>query len=170
VWVQPYDAVQLDEETLMHKLVLGCLGLLMLTMTPAFAQEAAGTNYDSALAQRLGADDYGMRSYVFVLLKTGPSKMPEGAERDEMYRGHFANMTRLSKEGKLVLAGPYDGVDGWRGLFVLAVKSIDEARALVATDPVLQKGEMIAEYHRYYGSAALMQVPEVHEMLSKKKF
>ena len=154
----------------MRTLLLGMMRLLALAVSPAYPQDSIGTPFDSALAQRLGADEHGMRSYVFVLLKTGPNKMPEGPERDEMYRGHFANMTRLSKEGKLVLAGPYDGVDGWRGLFVLAVKSIDEARALAATDPVLQKGEMVAEYHRYYGSAALMLVPEVHETLAKKKF
>ena len=154
----------------MRTLLLDMMSLLALAVSPAYPQDSIGTPFDSALAQRLGADEHGMRSYVFVLLKTGPNKMPEGPERDEMYRGHFANMTRLSKEGKLVLAGPYDGVDGWRGLFVLAVKSIDEARALAATDPVLQKGEMVAEYHRYYGSAALMLVPEVHETLAKKKF
>ncbi len=134
---------------------------------PAVAQPAP-QGYDAALASRLGADDHGMRSYVLVVLKTGPNRMPAGPERDEMFRGHFANMKRLSDEGKLVLAGPFDGVDGWRGLFVFAVKDIDEARQLAATDPVLIKGEMVAEYHRYYGSAALMLVRETHERLAKK--
>ena len=87
-----------------------------------------------------------------------------------MFRGHFANMKRLSDEGKLALAGPFDGVDGWRGLFVFAVKDIDEAKRLAATDPVLIKGEMVAEYHRYFGSAALMLVREWHEKVAKKKF
>lgn len=95
--------------------------------------------------------------------------MPDGPERDETFRGHFANMKRLSDEGKLVLAGPFDGVDGWRGLFVFAVKDIEEARQLAASDPVLVKGEMVAEYHQYYGSAALMPVPELHQKLSTKR-
>ena len=38
-----------------------------------------------------------------------------------------------------------------------------------ATDPVLMKGEMVAEYHRYYGSAALIGIREVHERLGKKQ-
>ena len=70
----------------------------------------------------------------------------------------------------LALAGPLDGVDGWRGLFVLAVPDIDAARQLVATDPVIIKGEMVAEYHRYYGSAALMTVNGLHEKLARKSF
>jgi uncharacterized protein YciI len=105
-----------------------------------------------------------------VVLKTGPTKVPAGPDRDEMFRGHFANMKRLSAEGKLALAGPFDGNDGWRGLFILAVSDIDEARALVATDPVVMKGEMVAEYHKYYGSAALMMVRDAHERIARKSF
>ncbi len=144
------------------------LSLVAAGLTPAAAQPAPG--YDAELAARLGADDYGMRPYVLVVLKTGPNRMPPGPERDDMFKGHFANMKRLSDEGKLALAGPFDGADGWRGLFVFAVKDIDEARQLAATDPVLVKGEMVAEYHKYYGSAALMLVREVHDKLARKRF
>ncbi len=123
--------------------------------------------YDEALAKSLGADDRGMRSYVLVVLKTGPKKMPAGAERDAMFKGHFANMERLASEGKLALAGPFDGVDGWRGLFIFAVTDIEEAKKLVETDPVVIHGEMVAEYHKYYGSAALMQVTDIHGRIQK---
>lgn len=125
--------------------------------------------FDAALAERFGADDYGMRRYVLVILKTGPTPLAAGPERDAMFRGHFANMQRLAEAGQLVLAGPLDGVDGWRGLFVFAVKTIDEARALGATDPVLMQGEMVAEYHRYDGSAALMGVNDLHQRLQRKR-
>lgn len=152
----------------MKSLLWTLLVTLALAPGQAAAQQAAQT-YDAELAARVGADDYGMRGYVLVVLKTGPTRVPDGPERDEMFRGHFANMKRLSEEGKLVLAGPFDGVDGWRGLFVFAVKDIDEARQLAATDPVLAKGEMVAEYHRYYGSAALMLVRETHDKLAKKR-
>lgn len=140
------------------------------TAPPAEAQSAPPPGYDAALAQRLGADDHGMRHYVLVVLRTGPKPMPAGPARDEMFKGHFANMKRLSEQGQLVLAGPFDGVDGWRGLFVFAVRSIDEARKLAETDPVLVSGEMVAEYHRYYGSAALMLVRETHDAVARKRF
>jgi uncharacterized protein YciI len=126
--------------------------------------------HDAALAQKLGADENGMRPYVLVVLKTGPTRVPDGAARDAMFAGHFANMGRLAKEGKLVLAGPFmEDADGWRGLFVFAVADIDQARALVATDPVIVNGEMVAEYHRWYSSAAVMQVAETHERLVPPK-
>jgi uncharacterized protein YciI len=153
----------------MVKLAVAVMTGVLLVVVPAEAQQAPPT-FDAELATKLGADDYGMRNYVLVILKTGPHPVPAGPERDEMFRGHFANMQRLSEEGKLVLAGPLDGVDGWRGLFVFAVQDIDEAKALAATDPVIVKGEMVAEFHKYYGSAALMLVRDVHDTLARKQF
>jgi uncharacterized protein YciI len=126
--------------------------------------------YDAALAGSVGADDHGMRRYVLVILKTGPTPMAAGPQRDAMFRGHFDNMKRLAGDGKLAVAGPLDGVDGWRGLFVMAVPDIEQARALVATDPVIISGEMVAEYHRYYGSAALMLVNAQHDKVTKQPF
>lgn len=141
---------------------------------PAVAGETSPTQaapatavYDATLAQQTGADDRGMRRYVLVILKSSPTPLPAGPDRDAMFKGHFANMERLAAEGKLVLAGPLDKVDGWRGLFVFAVEDIDEARRLVETDPVVARGEMVAEYHRYYGSAALMLVNDLHQRLQK---
>ena len=137
--------------------------------TAASAAEPPKPVFNEALAKRLGADEYGMRQYVFVLLKTGPTPKPKGPERDEMFKGHFANMKRLAAEGKLAVAGPFDGVNGWRGMFILAAKDIEEAKKLTATDPVIASGEMIAEYHVHYGSAALMQVEETHPSIAKKE-
>lgn len=36
------------------------------------------------------------------------------------------------------------------------------AEKLVATDPVIRSGEMVAEYHKLYASAALMAVTGIH--------
>lgn len=144
-----------------------CLALSAHAQTTAEADKPV---FDAELARSVGANENGMRGYVLVVLKTGPNKVPPGAERDEMFKGHFANMSRLGNEGKLALAGPFDGVDGWRGLFVFAVPEIEEARQLVATDPVIIKGEMVAEYHKYFGSAALMLVNDAHKKIAKKRF
>ncbi|KAB0583821.1 hypothetical protein F7Q92_06030 [Ideonella dechloratans] len=132
-------------------------------LRPARAAEAPA--YDAALAQRLGADARGMRSYVLVLLRSSGHPVPAGPARDAMFQGHFANIGRLAQAGTLALAGPADGVEGLRGLFVLAVPDIEAARALVGTDPVIREGEMVAEYHRFYGTAGLMALYEIHQKL-----
>src|SRR5512139_424937 len=117
----------------------------------ATAAPATNPAYDAALAQKVGADEMGMRKYVLVILKSSANPVPKGPERDAMFRGHFANMKKLSDAGKLAFAGPFGdkntGEGSWRGMFVFAVPTVEEARALTATDPVLQQGEMVAEYH-----------------------
>jgi len=35
---------------------------------------------------------------------------------------------------------------------------------------VIVNGEMVAEYHRYYGSAALMLVNDAHHRVAKQSF
>lgn len=144
-----------------------CLALPLIA--PARAQALAPNpppSHDAALAKRLGADAHGMRSYVLVILKTGPKRVPDGDARKAMFAGHFANMERLAKEGKLALAGPFSNDPaGWRGLFLLAVDDLGEAKRLTETDPVIVNGEMVAEYHRWYSSAAAMMIPEIHAKL-----
>ena len=151
-------------------MVLG--GSLLLALQPAVAQTRAAepaAQYDAALAQSLGADERGMRPYVFVILKTGPKNIEDKAERAKIFEGHFANMGKLAAEKKLVFAGPLDGKEGRRGIFVIATPDIEEAKRYVATDPVIISGLMEAEYHKLYGSAGLMMVNEVHNKIQKKQ-
>ncbi|HEU4663346.1 MAG TPA: YciI family protein [Dokdonella sp.] len=154
----------------MRNFILGVL-LALSTFDPVNAADAPKTNEavaDPALAKRLGADERGMRHYVLAILKTGPHRMPDGKARDEMFAGHFANITRLADAGKLAVAGPFGDKNDWRGMFVFAVETPEEAAELAATDPVIRNGEMIAEYHRLYASAALMSVYETHLKIAPK--
>ncbi len=148
------------------KAILGAI-LLAALATSAQGQVQTPPKYDAELAKSLGGNDNGMRRYVFVILRTGPNKVPAGQERTDMFAGHMANIQRLANERKLAYAGPLDGVDGARGIFILALDNMDEAKALVATDPVIIKGEMVAEYHMHFGSAGLMMVNQVHSQISK---
>lgn len=142
------------------------LGLVGMPAQTGVAAAPEKPTYDRALARRLGANENGMRSYVLVILRTGPRPVPKGKLRDAMFAGHFANIARLTAAGKLVLAGPFgEGNGDWRGLFLLAVDDVEEARRLTATDPVIAQGEMTAEYHPWFGSAAAMMLPELHQQL-----
>jgi uncharacterized protein YciI len=144
---------------------------VVLVFAPAFAEAQAAKKpnpaYDAELAKKLGGNEGGMRQYVFVLLKTGPTPVPEGEERKAMFAGHMANIGRLADEGKLVMAGPLDKVDGWRGLYIFAETDIEAVKKMVATDPVIIKGEMIAEYHKWFGSAGVMMLNDIHKKISK---
>ena len=107
--------------------------LLALAMTSLTICGSAQTNektsnpyYDAALAKKLGADEYGMKSYVLVILKTGPKDAEfKGKERDDIFAGHMANIGRLAEAGKLAVAGPFMKNDkGYRGLYIFNAKII----------------------------------------------
>ena len=126
-------------------------------------------NYDADLARKLGANDMGLRNYVLAILKTGPNDATiQGDERGKVFRGHFDNMTRLSNEGKLAVAGPFGKNDkSFRGLFIFAVPTVEEAKLLAETDPAVKAGVLVVEYVPWFGSASLMATPEIHKKIAK---
>lgn len=134
--------------------------------------EVAQSKFDAALAKKVGADKNGMRKYVLAILKTGPKDADvQGDARKAIFKGHFENMNRLAKEGKLAVAGPFDDPGKkYRGLFILAVTTVEEAKALAETDPTVKAGVLVVEYVTWYGSAALMLNNELHEKVAEKNF
>jgi len=115
-------------------------------------------NYDEALAKKLGADDYGMKKYVLVILKTGENTSATSEETSAAFRGHMENINRLVDEGKLIVAGPLGKNDKtYRGIFILGVPTVEEASELVQTDPAVKAKLLDVELFPWYGSAALSE-------------
>ena len=111
---------------------------------PAFSQQANDTEKPK-IAQ-----------YWLVILKTGPmdKEIKDSTERSKIFAGHFANMTRLHKEGVLKAAGPFGKNDfTWRGLFVLDCKTKEEAENYVKTDPSVASGVFITDIVPWYSEA-----------------
>ncbi|MCE9678427.1 YciI family protein [Shewanella sp. AS1] len=124
--------------------------------------------FDQALATELGADDYGMKQYVMAFLKRGPNRDQDAKEANALQAAHLANIGRLAKQGKLVLAGPFLDDGELRGIYIFNVTSVKEAEELTASDPAIQAGRLVMELHPWYGSAALMQVTSTHGRIAKK--
>lgn len=138
--------------------------LFIVFTATAFAQSKT---YDAALAQKLGADDYGMRHYVMAFLKQCTAVVKDSVQRAQLMQAHLKNIGRLSKEGKLAIAGPFMDGGNYAGVYIFAVSKVEEAKALVETDPAVKAGVFAFEMHPWYGSAALMQVVPVHNTIQK---
>ena len=146
--------------------------LLLINLLPilSFAQ-TPNLSYDSTLAKQLGADDYGMKTYMFVILKTGTNTISDKKIRDSIFAGHLANINRLVEEDKLVVAGPFMKNDkNYRGLFILNVKTKEEADALLITDPAIKEKLLEPEVIPWYGSAALPLYIDESKKIEKVKF
>ncbi|HMP91390.1 MAG TPA: YciI family protein [Phnomibacter sp.] len=145
-----------------------CQLMGMMFFMDAFAQQ--GVHYNAHLADSLKADNYGMRSYFLVLLKTGISTEQRKEVVDSLFRGHMQNMDTLVAKGKLIIAGPFLKNDqNLRGLFLLVADNETEARSLVSTDPAVKAQLLSADIIQWYGSAALPMYMPYHYQIMKIK-
>lgn len=150
-------------------LMLGPLCLAAFSIC-AFGQEksaAQNPKYDKELATRLGGNKNGIKQYIFVTIKRGKVKFEE-KERATLLKGHMDFIGRLAKDGKLVLAGPFGDDQDVRGIYIFDVKTVEEARKLVDTDPSIKAGLFEVELRPWFGTAALSEVLKIHEKITEE--
>ena len=102
-------------------------------------------------------------SFVFLHKKSRAEQMAK-EQLDKIMEGHLANIERLAKEGKLLVAGPFDGGGG---IFILNTTSIDEARMWLSTDPGVQANRWeieILPYTPRIGAVCIAKEP--YEMVN----
>jgi uncharacterized protein YciI len=132
---------------------------------------SANPNYDKTLADKLGGDDYGMKSYFLVILKTGANTSADKELISDSFRGHMENIHRLVEEGKLIVAGPLAENDSnYRGIFILNnLNSLEEANELLQTDRAIKNGLLDYDIFTWYGSAALPEYLPISDNIWKSK-
>lgn len=138
-----------------------------------YGQDTTGVNpdYDPALAKKLGGDDYGMKQYFLVILKTGTNTTTDKTLISESFRGHMENINRLVKEGKLIVAGPLaKNENQYRGIFILNnIPTPEEAKTLLQTDPAIRNSLLAFDIFTWYGSAALPEYLPFSDKIWKLK-
>ncbi|MDP9956913.1 YciI family protein [Epilithonimonas hungarica] len=133
---------------------------------------AQNKGFDKKLADSLGADQYGMKSYYLVILKKGKAEINDKAKKSELMKGHMENISKLAKDGKLIVAGPMleKNQNDYSGIFILDAKTKEEAESLVLTDPSVKSGIFDVEIYKWYGSAALPLYLKSHDKVTKVHF
>ena len=148
------------------------LFLLLILGFGVFSTNAqTDSKYDEALAKSLEADEYGMKMYVFVVLKTGGNTKESKTATDSLFAGHMKNIGKMVEDKKLIVAGPFGkNDDSFRGLFILDVKTIEEAKVLMQTDPAIVADLLKPDFYPWYGSAALPLYLKDVDKITKTKF
>lgn len=153
-------------EMIMKKLLSVICAMVVASFVCA---QTTNPKYNKALADSLGADDFGMKMYVMVILKTGPTKITDKALSDSLFAGHMANINRLVQEGKLIVAGPMNTNDKqYRGIFIFDMP-LAETQDVLNTDPTIKNGLFDAEIYEWYGAAALRMYLEPQKKIEKLK-
>jgi len=126
--------------------------------------------YNDSLAKTLGADEYGMKSYFLVILKTGDTKIEDKTEVNQIFRAHLDNITKYANLKKLVVAGPLQPNDNnYRGIFIFDVSDKSEVETILMEDMAILKGLLKPEIYNWYGSAALIKYMDTHQLIQKNK-
>ncbi|MRI02200.1 hypothetical protein GH721_16770 [Kriegella sp. EG-1] len=150
-----------------HLFLLSCL----LWYGQTTYSQKTNPKYNAELATKLGADDYGMKSYVFVILKTGTNTSTDKILKDSCFAGHMKNINKLVNDKKLIVAGPMKKNENqYRGIFILDVATIEEAKQLLDTDPAIKENFLDSELYSWYGSAALPEYLEASDKVWKTGF
>jgi uncharacterized protein YciI len=145
--------------------------ILALATGSAIIAQSPNPKYDKAFADSLGASEYGLKKYVMVILRTGSNKTTDKRFIDSCFKGHFSNMGVMNKAGKLVVAGPFGKNDkNYRGIFILNVPTIEEAKELVKNDSAVKENLLEPEFIIWNGSAALPMYLMYHEKVQKNNF
>jgi len=143
---------------------------IVFTVISVNAQKT-NPNYNAELAKKVGADDYGMKKFVFVILKTGTNTSKNNAFKKECFASHMKSIDKLVKAKKLLVAGPMVKNDNnYRGIFILAVSSKEKAKELLGKDKAISENFLEAVYYDWYGSAALGEYLNSADKVWKKSY
>ncbi|MDB6094365.1 MAG: hypothetical protein JWM32_1927 [Verrucomicrobia bacterium] len=105
--------------------------------------------------------DPDLTTYYFALITKGPNfEAYDKEDRTKIQSLHMRNMERMASLGKLLVAGPFSDNGDWRGIFIFKCASLEEARALAATDPAVATGRFKIEVHPWMTEKGALRDPE----------
>lgn len=91
-----------------------------------------------------------MKQYYFVLLTKGNNRTQDSATAQQIQKAHLENIGRLSKEGKIIVAGPFGDDGNWRGIFIFDAASKEEVEQLLKSDMAISSGRLSYEIHPWW--------------------
>jgi len=91
-----------------------------------------------------------MKRYWLVLLQKGPNRNQDSISAEKIQAAHMANINRLAKEGKLIMAGPIGVEDDLRGIFLMNCADSAEVENFVRTDSAVITGRLIMKYYPWW--------------------
>ena len=126
----------------MRKLIL--TGILLTGIYTASAQrEFTYTEGDTT---------YIMKRFVFMLLDSGTTKSKDSTEAAYFQKVHLEHLNKLTKQGKLIVAGPFEGGGEHRGLLIFDVETIEEALKLEGEDPMVKTDRLKMNAFFWWGA------------------
>ncbi len=113
---------------------------------------SAQNNVQREFSYTEGDTVYTMKRYVFMLLNKGTTQSSDSLEAAKIQEQHLAHLNKLSEDGKLIVAGPFEEDGDHRGLLIFDVNTVDEALKLESEDPAVKSGRLSMEAFYWWGA------------------
>jgi len=91
-----------------------------------------------------------MKRFWLVHLLKGPHRDQDSAARVKIQAAHIANIVRLAKEGKIIMAGPIGVENDLQGIFLMNCKDSSEVESFVKTDTAVITGRLVMKYYPWW--------------------
>ncbi|HWW93717.1 MAG TPA: YciI family protein [Vicinamibacteria bacterium] len=114
---------------------LAAVFALASSLAPAHTMESRGSDR--------------MTTVYIAFLRKGPF-WTESQGASALQEAHLANIRAMWRAKKLIVAGPLGDDGDLRGIFLFQVPSLEDAKALTATDPAIKEGRLVAEIHPWW--------------------
>ena len=133
---------------LLFILLIGCMAVACGNDTQKTEVSTTPEKYD--LEKDTSVYSGEMKRYWLVLLKKGPNRNQDSISAEKIQAAHMANINRLAKEGKLIMAGPIGIEDDLRGIFIMNCADSTEVENFVRTDSAAITGRLIMKYYPWW--------------------
>ena len=126
--------------------------IVLLLVIGFFTFFVSAKNHSAALPSEPVNDTPRMKQYWLVMLLKGDNRLHDKATAQRIQAAHIANIERLWKEGKVVMAGPmgYTHDADLRGIFIMDAKDSITAASYVMTDSAVITGRLRFELHPWW--------------------
>ena len=135
--------------------------ILSLLLCVAFAIASCNNKQSNSVSEVKTAEKYDltkdtsvytgeMKRFWLVHLIKGPNRNQDSISRVKIQAAHIANIVRLAKEGKIIMAGPI-GIEGeLQGIFLMNCKDSTEVENFVKTDTAVITGRLLMKYYPWW--------------------
>jgi uncharacterized protein len=130
-------------------LLIACIAVSCDTKQPSPIPETTQqVKYDVNKDSTVPAGE--MKRYWLVLLQKGPNRNQDSVSAEKIQAAHMANINRLAREGKLIMAGPIGIEDDLRGIFLMNCSDSTEVENFVRTDSAVITGRLVMKYYPWW--------------------
>lgn len=129
--------------------------------------DSAHVRYDSSLAQKLGANKYGLKKYTLCFLSKGKSKVLNAEDYRAIEEAHIDYIQALVAQKEIIMAGYFDGKDELLGFVVFNSLDTNYVRSLLAKDPKVAKELIFPVLKKWTSSAAIQELNQIHQRIEK---